>query len=38
MTQFGGFKMTPAKVQQIKEAGRSQLSPEEFEDTGIPAP
>ena len=31
MTQFGGFKMTPAKVQQIKEAGRSQLSPEEFE-------
>jgi hypothetical protein len=32
MTQFGGFRMTPAKVQQIKDAGRRQLSPEEFEE------
>ena len=32
MTQFGGFRMAPAKVEQIKEAGRSQLSPEEFEE------
>jgi hypothetical protein len=32
MTQYGGFRMTPAKVQQIKDAGRRQLSPEEFEE------
>lgn len=32
MTQFGGFRIAPAKVQQIKEAGRRQLSPEEFEE------
>ncbi len=32
MTQFGGFRVTPAKVQQIKEAGRRQLSPEEYEE------
>ena len=32
MTQPGGFSVTPAKVQQIMEAGRSQLSPEEFEE------
>jgi hypothetical protein len=32
MTQFGGFSMAPAKVQQIKEAGQRQLSPEEFEE------
>ncbi|MEI9478610.1 MAG: hypothetical protein WCO26_18855 [Deltaproteobacteria bacterium] len=32
MTQFGGFRMPPAKVQQIKEAGQRQLSPEEFEE------
>lgn len=31
MTQIG-FKVTPDKVQQILEAGRSQLSPEEFEE------
>jgi len=29
---IGSFRMTPAKVQQIMEAGRSQLSPEEFEE------
>jgi len=27
-----GFKVTPAKVQQLMEAGRRQLSPEEFEE------
>jgi len=32
MTQFGGFRVAPAKVQQIMEAGRRQLSPEEFEE------
>ena len=32
MTQFGGLRMAPAKVQQIREAGRSQLTPEEFEE------
>jgi hypothetical protein len=32
MTQIGGFRMTPAKVQQIKDAGRRQLSSEEFEE------
>jgi hypothetical protein len=32
MTQFGGFRVTPTKVQQIKEAGRTQLSPEEYEE------
>ena len=32
MTQSGGFTMTPAKIQQILEAGEKQLSPEEFEE------
>ncbi len=32
MTELGGFRVAPAKVQQIKEAGRNQLSPEEFEE------
>lgn len=32
MTQSGGFKFTPTKIQQIKEAGRRQLNPEEFEE------
>ena len=32
MTQFGGFSVAPAKVQQIREAGQRQLSPEEFEE------
>lgn len=32
MTQSGGFKVTPTKIQQILEAGRRQLSPEEFEE------
>ena len=32
MADIGGFRIAPAKVQQIKEAGRRQLSPEEFEE------
>ena len=32
MADIGGFTVTPDKVQQIKEAGRRQLSPEEFEE------
>lgn len=30
--QSGGFSVAPAKIQQIKEAGQRQLSPEEFEE------
>jgi hypothetical protein len=32
MTQLGGFRVTPSKTQQILEAGRRQLNPEEFEE------
>lgn len=32
MAEIGSFRVTPAKVQQIMEAGRKQLSPEEFEE------
>jgi hypothetical protein len=32
MTQLGNISLTPSKVQQILEAGRRQLSPEEFEE------
>jgi len=32
MTQFGGFKVAPSKIQQILAAGEKQLSPEEFEE------
>jgi len=32
MTQFGNITLTPSKVQQILEAGRRQLSAEEFEE------
>jgi len=32
MAEIGSFRMAPAKVQQIMEAGRSQLSPDEFEE------
>lgn len=32
MTQIGNVRITPSKIQQILEAGRRQLSPEEFEE------